>query len=194
MWPFSVAYPQKSPQELNEEYDYVIVGGTFINAGSSRRFSLSWMLAGGTAGCVLARRLAEHRDCSVLLVERGDARDNWLDRFPLPSTHQFSDKKHSVVSTVPVVGKRTTEIAAGKGLGGTSRINGMQYTRAVPGEFNAWAQAGRRGWSYDELAPYFRRAESLWSPVTNQHYGSHGTSYCNGRKTDKSEREKKQFS
>ncbi|KIP06969.1 hypothetical protein PHLGIDRAFT_30220 [Phlebiopsis gigantea 11061_1 CR5-6] len=147
MWPFSVtSYPQKSPQELDGEYDYIIVGG-------------------GTAGCVLARRLADDRRCTVLLVERGDTRNNFLDRFPLLSTHQFSGKKHSVVTTARFTADRDTEVIAGKGLGGTSRINGMQYTRAVPGEFNAWARAGRKGWSYDEMVPYFQRAERLWSPV-----------------------------
>ena len=144
--------------------------------GKPQRRGLIPRTLGGTAGCVLARRLAEDRRCSVLLVERGDARDNFLDWFPFLSTHQLSGKKHSVVNTTRFNAERDTEIIAGKGLGGTSRINGMQYTRAVPGEFNAWAQAGRNGWSYDDMAPYFKRAEALWGPVIAQHYGSDGMS------------------
>ncbi|EKM54670.1 uncharacterized protein PHACADRAFT_197102 [Phanerochaete carnosa HHB-10118-sp] len=128
----------------------------------------------GTAGCVLARRLAEERNLSILLIERGDARDNWLDKTPLVSTHQFSDKKHSVVLQSRLRGDATTEIVTGKGLGGTSRINGLQYTRGVPGDYNAWAESGRQGWSYEELRPYFEKAEGHWSPVTHAHYGKSG--------------------
>ena len=129
--------------------------------------------AGGTAGCVLARRLAEDGSCTVLLVERGDARDNWLDRFPFGSTHHWSDRKHSMVIEADILGQKT-DIIAGKGLGGTSRINGMQYTRGAPGEYNAWARSGRKGWSYNELLPYFERAECLYNPVTRSHYGTKG--------------------
>lgn len=50
----------------------------------------------------------------------------------------------------------------------------MQYTRGVPGEYNAWAQSGCKGWSYEELRPYFERAEGRWSPVTSAHYGMDG--------------------
>ncbi|GJE92703.1 GMC oxidoreductase [Phanerochaete sordida] len=154
MWPFSSPYPTRQPLELRAEYDYIIVGG-------------------GTGGCVLARRLAEDSNCSVLVVERGDARDNWLDRFPLASTHHWSDRKHSMVLTADMLGAKT-DIITGKGLGGTSRINAMQYSRGTPGEYNAWAQAGREGWSYQELLPYFERAEGLYSPATKGHYGTEG--------------------
>ncbi|EKM54661.1 uncharacterized protein PHACADRAFT_68181, partial [Phanerochaete carnosa HHB-10118-sp] len=146
MWPFVTRYPELLPSRVQQEYDYIVVGG-------------------GTAGCVLARRLAEERNSSVLLIERGDTRDNWLDKSPLFSTHQFSDKKHSVVLQSRLRGDATTDIVTGRGLGGTSRINGMHYTRGVPGDYNAWAESGRQGWSYEELKPYFERAEGHWSPA-----------------------------
>ena len=123
---------------------------------------------------MLARRLAEQRNCSVLLVERGDARDNWLDRFPFLSTYQFSDNAHSVITTTDFPGNRKVEVVSGRGLGGSSRINGMQYTRAVPGEFNAWSESGRKGWSYDELTPFFKKAEGFWGPIAKEHYGCDG--------------------
>ena len=148
---------------------------------STRRFSSSFLgppdnfpTQGGTAGCVLARRLAEVRNCTVLLLERGDARDSWLDRFPFLSTYQFSDRKHSTAVAAQLWGERTTELVAGTGLGGTSRINGLHYTRGAPGQYNAWAESGRRGWSYAELLPYFQRAECLWDPATKTHYGTDG--------------------
>ncbi|EKM48854.1 uncharacterized protein PHACADRAFT_214628 [Phanerochaete carnosa HHB-10118-sp] len=154
MWPFSTSYPTRTLQQLEAEYDYIIVGG-------------------GTGGCVLARRLAEDSSSSVLVIERGDARDIWLDRFPLPSTHHWSDGKHSMVLEADMLGQKT-DIITGKGLGGTSRINAMQYSRGAPGEYNAWAQAGRKGWSYQELLPYFERAECLYNPVTKGHHGTEG--------------------
>ncbi|EKM54668.1 uncharacterized protein PHACADRAFT_146831 [Phanerochaete carnosa HHB-10118-sp] len=154
MWPFPTPYPTLTPQQLRAEYDYVIVGG-------------------GTGGCVLARRLAEDRNGTVLVIERGDARDIWLDRFPLPSTHYWSDRKHSMVLEADMLGQKT-DIISGKGLGGTSRINSMQYSRGTSGEYNAWAQAGRKGWSYSELLPYFERTECLYNPATNAHYGTEG--------------------
>ena len=132
---------------------------------------------GGTAGCVLARRLTEDGAYSVLVIEKGDARDNWLDRNPLLSTHYWSDKAHSTVLEADMLSHKT-EIITGKGLGGTSRINSMQYSRGVPGEYNAWARAGRRGWSYEELAPYFEQAECLFNPETKSHYGSEGALAC----------------
>jgi choline dehydrogenase len=176
MWPFSNSYPQLSTKELHKNYDYIIAGGKWKEGPKVRllqRLSFN-VLLGGTAGCVLARRLVEERAGSVLLIERGDARNGWLDRFPLLSTYQWSDRKHSHTAAARFLSNRTTEVVAGSGLGGTSRINGMQYSRGVPGQYNAWAQSGRRGWSYQDLQPYFERSESVWNPDTGVHYGSKG--------------------
>lgn len=155
MWPFEKRFPELRVPELQDEYDYIIVGG-------------------GTAGCVLARRLAEARRWTVLLVERGDARDNWLDRSPMFSSYWFSDKKHGVTWQDPMSEELEAQIIAGKGLGGTSRINGMQYTRGVPGTYNAWANAGHEGWGYRDLKPYYEKAEGCWDPDMHSHYGKDG--------------------
>lgn len=135
---------------------------------------LSHAPQGGTTGCILARRLAESKSGSVLLVERGDARNGWLDRVPLLSTHSWSDRKHSVTVPGKLFGDRTTDMVAGSGLGGTSRINGMQHTRGIPGQYNGWAESGRKGWGYEDLKPYFDKAESVWNPEAHLHYGSTG--------------------
>lgn len=60
------------------------------------------------------------------------------------------------------------------GLGGTSRINGGQYTCGVPAEYNAWQQEGRIGWGYDDLKPYFLKSESWIGPVPKDWHGSNG--------------------
>ncbi|EMD36672.1 hypothetical protein CERSUDRAFT_73736 [Gelatoporia subvermispora B] len=96
MWPFDTPYPQRSSTQLRADYDYIIVGGISSNCPPVQS-SLNESHTGGTAGCVLARRLAEDHDATVLLVERGDAGDSFLHRCPLLSTHHWSDRKHSPV-------------------------------------------------------------------------------------------------
>ncbi|KAJ6574312.1 hypothetical protein B0H19DRAFT_1124170 [Mycena capillaripes] len=157
MWPFSSPYRQFSVNGLDAEYDYVVLGG-------------------GNAGCVLARRLSEGGQHTVLLVEKGDAGDSWLHRAPLPSLHFWSDGKHSTVFDSAVDPKfgRSFSLISGLGLGGTTRINGGQYTLGVPAEYNAWSEEGRPGWSYEELKPYFTKSETWVGPVPEEWHGSTG--------------------
>ncbi|KAI0061445.1 alcohol oxidase [Artomyces pyxidatus] len=157
MWPFDDGYPQKRIDALRTEYDYIIVGG-------------------GNAGCVLARRLSEDPRNTVLLVERGDAGDSWLHRTPLTSFHHVSDGRHSVaMESLPDAGTgRSFTLLAGSGLGGTTRINGAQYTCGVPAEYNSWNQDGRSGWSYKELKPFFDKSEHWVGPVPREYHGSDG--------------------
>lgn len=69
---------------------------------------------------------------------------------------------------------RSFSLVSGMGLGGSTRINGGQYTCGVPGEFNAWNQAGREGWSYQDLKPYFLKSERWTGPVPKEWHGSNG--------------------
>ncbi|KZT04394.1 GMC oxidoreductase [Laetiporus sulphureus 93-53] len=143
MWPFS-SYPERSVQELEDVYDYIVVGG-------------------GTAGCVLASRLSEDESATVLLVERGGVQDSWIARVPLLSSHFASDGSRSRVwKSIPQerVNGRAFELAGGNSLGGSSKINAMLYTRGLPAEYNSWSQAGHKGWSYDEIQPYFVKSET----------------------------------
>ena len=55
---------------------------------------------------------------------------------------------------------RSLELSAGNSLGGSTKINGMLYTRGLPGEYNAWSKAGRQGWSYSDLLAYFTMSET----------------------------------
>lgn len=124
-----------------------------------------WTQGGGTAGCVLANRLSSDPSVSVLLVERGSAHDTWAARVPLFS-NPFSpipapfDKQSSVADAA--LGGRTQDLFNGRALGGTSRLNAMLYTRGLAAEYNAWTQAGRQGWSYDELLPLFKKSQRSW--------------------------------
>ncbi|KAH9829469.1 GMC oxidoreductase-domain-containing protein [Rhodofomes roseus] len=158
MWPFTDSYPARPLATLRSQYDYIVVGG-------------------GTAGCVLARRLSEDQPtCTVLLVERGDASNNFLDTTPLLSIHHMSTGRRSTVipSTPHARLGRTFPLVCGVGLGGTSRINGGQYTCGVPAQYNAWSDQGRVGWSYDEFKPYFLKSERWTGPVPQEYHGLNG--------------------
>ncbi|KAF8217223.1 GMC oxidoreductase-domain-containing protein [Mycena galopus ATCC 62051] len=157
MWPFSALYPKLSVDRLHDEYDFVVLGG-------------------GNAGCVLARRLVEGGKNTVLLIERGDAGDSWLNRTPLTSLHHWSNKKYSTMfdSSVDLNFNRAFPLVTGIGLGGTTRINGGQYTCGVPAEYNAWGQEGRPGWGYTDLKPYFKKSQTWVGPVPSEWHGSNG--------------------
>jgi choline dehydrogenase len=125
------------------EYDYVIVGA-------------------GSAGCVLASRLTEDSDCRVLLLEAGPADKNWAIHMPsgmgqLLSSTRFNWSYQS--EPEPHLDNRRLTHPRGRVLGGSSSINGMVYIRGHARDYDHWAQAGARGWSYAELLPYFKRAE-----------------------------------
>ncbi|KAF7356525.1 Pyranose dehydrogenase 2 [Mycena venus] len=136
------AYPIVEMANLRDDYDYIIVGG-------------------GTAGCVLANRLSQNVGISVLLLERGGVQDTWISRVPLFSSHFASDGSRSWVtkSTAQAhVDNREIEIIGGNCLGGSSRINGMLYTRGLPAEFNAWTKSGN--WDYASLESCFIKSET----------------------------------
>jgi choline dehydrogenase len=83
----------------------------------------------------------------VLLIERGNAAENFASRHPtLGSAQSFVES----TVTSPIMKNREIEILGGRALGGVSRVNG---TRGVAGEFNEWSAEGRKGWSYDEIEP-----------------------------------------
>lgn len=135
------------------------------------------MQPGGTAGCVLANRLSNEKDCSVLLIERGDAADGFVDHNPLLSQHWVLGFKHSleVDSTRnQFLDGRKVTLVTGTGLGGTSRINSMKYTRGAPGEYNLWAQEGRRNWTYEDVEPYFVKSQKWLGPDALPHQGVRG--------------------
>ena len=139
--------------ELATGYDYVIVGG-------------------GSAGCVLAARLAASSpEASVLLIEAGpDGRGVTQIADPPQWTKLLGtslDWGYRYAPSSAVAG-RAIAIPRGKVLGGCSAINAMQWYRGHPADYDAWDEAGATGWTYEALLPYFRRCEDWEGGATDQ--------------------------
>ncbi|KAF9459281.1 GMC oxidoreductase [Collybia nuda] len=153
------SYPSKSLNSIaSKSYDYIIVGG-------------------GTAGCVLADRLSTHGVNSVLLIERGPVVDSWASRVPLISSN-FQDAKSPAYTfnsvPLPGLGGRSLALVGGKALGGTSKLNGLIYSRSVPGEYNAWESDGRVGWGWKHVERVFEKSENCLSFGGSPGRGTHG--------------------
>jgi choline dehydrogenase len=124
-------------------YDYVIIGA-------------------GSAGCVLAHRLSADQDTSVLLLETGPEDTSWLIHMPRGYTKIHRDPR--LMWRLPVTaeadrGEWSGSALGGKVLGGTSSINSMLYVRGQPKDYDDWAAAGAKGWSWEDIGPCFKKIE-----------------------------------
>lgn len=124
-------------------YDYIVIGG-------------------GTAGCVVASRLAESPDVRVLLLEAGPSDRHWTIRIPSAIGRNYEGGPFNwAFTSAPqkALNNRTTFQPRGRVLGGSSSINGMVFLRGHALDYDRWAAEGADGWSYAEVLPYFRRSE-----------------------------------
>ena len=139
-----------------QEYDYIIAGG-------------------GSAGCVLAARLSEDRDTSVLMIEAGGSDRHPLFHIPAGFARMTKGIASWGWSTVSQkhMKDRVFWYTQAKVLGGGSTINAQVYVRGNAQDYDIWAQLGCAGWSYRDVLPYFRRAEGN-SRFSDEFHGRDG--------------------
>ncbi len=130
------------------------------NGGPSYDFIV---IGGGTAGCALAARLSEDSSRTVCLIEAGGpGRSRYVDVPGAIVMAQRSPALNWGFETVPQphLNGRRIPVPRGRGLGGSALINGMVYFRGHPRDYDDWAKAGAKGWSFREVLPYFCRSEN----------------------------------
>jgi choline dehydrogenase len=116
----------------------------------------------GSAGCAVAGRLSESGKYRVLLLEAGTKDTNPWIHVPLGYTKTYTDPRVNwMFDSEPEkeLNGRTLYQPRGKVLGGTSSINGMVYMRGTPTDYDGWRQKGCEGWGYDDVLPFFKKAE-----------------------------------
>jgi len=145
-------------------FDYVIVGA-------------------GSAGCVLANRLTEDADTSVLLLEYGGKDDSIFVQMPTALSIPMSMPRFNWgfwSEAEPKINDRLVDVSRGKTLGGSSSINGMIYVRGNACDLDQWEELGAKGWGYRNCLPYYKKAENCAYGEDDYRGGSGPLHTCNG--------------
>lgn len=150
-------YPPDRSEEIanfNREFDFIIVGA-------------------GTAGSVLANRLTEVKDWKVLLIEAGE-NPSYLNEIPALFLEQINTPQDYSYDVEPEKlachgsKNRICKWPRGKALGGSSILNAMLHVFGNDRDYNRWSHNGNKGWSYDEVLPYFRKSITCGHSENNE--------------------------
>ncbi|TDO95842.1 choline dehydrogenase [Marinomonas balearica] len=142
---------------VNETFDYIIVGA-------------------GSAGCVLADRLTESGEFNVLLLEKGGSDKSIFIQMPTALSYPMNSEKYAWqfhTDKEEGLDGREMHCPRGKVLGGSSSINGMVYVRGHACDFDEWETEGAQGWNYQNVLPYFKKAET-WIGGADEYRGGKG--------------------
>lgn len=143
---------------IKKDFDYIVIGG-------------------GSAGCVMASRLSEDPNIEVCLLEAGKSDKSAFIHAPsgVAATVPFGlFSWHYETTPQAGLNGRCGFQPRGKILGGSSSINAMVYIRGNAWDYNHWAELGNNGWSYDEILPYFKKAEHNETLGDDAYHGKNG--------------------
>jgi len=140
------------------EFDYIIIGA-------------------GSAGCVMANRLSANENVRVCLIEAGPTDRSPYIHIPVGTPKLWTHPKMNWLywtTEQKNAANRKMFVPRGKVIGGSSSINGMVYLRGHRDDYDGWAEAGNRGWSYREILPYFLRSEDNQKWRNSPYHGTNG--------------------
>jgi choline dehydrogenase-like flavoprotein len=152
---------------MTDEVDFIVVGA-------------------GSGGSTVAGRLSEDAATSVVLLDAGGKNDNWVVKTPYALVLMVAGPVNNwSFATVPQQGLngRIGYQPRGRGLGGSSAINAMVYIRGHRADYDQWASLGNSGWSFDDVLPYFKRAENN-ADFNGEYHGQSGPLPVNSLRTD----------